>query len=141
MTKQTPQPKHSLKEKLKEKFAKTTDKLHKKSEAIKLRIKTIKQRLKNSSANTAATIKNIKLPKLPKINFKIKLNLKKKKPEAETTPIAKTLPKGVKIIEKYPLYEPFAQVFIVQDPKRAKINTSSTSFSLTRWNVAYTLVS
>jgi flagellar protein FlaI len=27
------------------------------------------------------------------------------------------LPKGVKVVEKYPLYEPFSQVVIVQDPK------------------------
>jgi flagellar protein FlaI len=50
---------------------------------------------------------------LPKIN----INLKKKKPEPEATTPPKSLPKGIKIIDKYPLYEPFAQVAIVQEPK------------------------
>jgi len=51
---------------------------------------------------------------LPKIN----ITFKKKKPEVETvTAVAPSLPKGIKIIDKYPLYEPFAQVVIVQDPK------------------------
>jgi archaeal flagellar protein FlaI len=61
---------------------------------------------------------NIKVKKakfqLPKIN----ITFKKKKPEIETvTAVAPSLPKGIKIIDKYPLYEPFAQVVIVQDPK------------------------
>jgi archaeal flagellar protein FlaI len=80
-------------------------------------INSIKQRLKTFSANTTNKIKSIKPPKLPKIKFKINLNLKKKTPEPEPTLLAKTLPKGVKIIDKYPLYEPFAQVVIIQDPK------------------------
>jgi archaeal flagellar protein FlaI len=67
----------------------------------------------------------IKLPKLtlPKVKFKLpKLNLKidfgkNKKVEKQPPLPAKVLPKDVKIIEKYPLYEPFAQVVIAQDPK------------------------
>jgi flagellar protein FlaI len=50
---------------------------------------------------------------LPKIN----LSFKKKKPEPEIPLAAKSLPKGIKIVDKYPLYEPFAQVVIIQDPK------------------------
>ncbi len=42
---------------------------------------------------------------------------KKKMPEPEIPSVAKSLPKGIKIADKYPLYEPFSQVVIVQDPK------------------------
>ncbi|HUK84381.1 MAG TPA: type II/IV secretion system ATPase subunit [Candidatus Acidoferrum sp.] len=49
--------------------------------------------------------------KLPKLSFK------KKVPEQELPTVAKALPKGTKIVDKYSLYEPFAQVAIVQDPK------------------------
>jgi archaeal flagellar protein FlaI len=72
---------------------------------------------KNFSTNTSNRMKNIKPPKLPKFKFKINLNLKKKIPEPETPPVAKNLGKGAKIVDKYPLYEPFAQVVIIQDPK------------------------
>ncbi len=71
-----------------------------------------------------------KLPKKdqtnkPKLNFKInlkkpnfKLNLHSKKPEETPPPAAapKTSQRGLKVIEKYPLYEPFAHVVIVQNP-------------------------
>ncbi len=102
-------PKINLKLPLKEKIAKIKTKLQQTSIASKLNFKTF-------SLNTKTKIKNIKPPKLPKIKFKIKLNVKKKKAEPEPTQLAKTLPKGVKIIDKYPLYEPFAQVIIIQDP-------------------------
>jgi len=100
----------NIKQPVTEKIAKIKTKLQQTSTAIKLNFQTF-------SINTKTKIKNIKTPKLPKIQFKIKLNLKKKKPEPEHTPLAKTLSKGVKIIDKYPLYEPFAQVIIIQDPK------------------------
>ena len=103
-------PKLNLKQPIKEKIAKFKTKLQQTSAASKLNFRTF-------SLNTKTKIKNIKPPKLPKIQFKIKLNIKKKKPEPEPTPLAKSLSKGVKIIDKYPLYEPFAQVIIVQDPK------------------------
>ncbi|MGD0449649.1 MAG: type II/IV secretion system ATPase subunit [Candidatus Bathyarchaeia archaeon] len=84
------------KQSLKERFHKSIDKPKKLTEN-KTNIKTKKSKFQ-----------------LPKIN----ITFKKKKPEIETiassTP---TLPKGIKIIDKYPLYEPFAQVIIVQDPK------------------------
>jgi flagellar protein FlaI len=101
-------PKLNIKQPIKAKIAKVT---------AKLRLKTVKIKFKAFSAYTKAKIKNIKAPKLSKIKFKINLNFKKKQPEPEATIVAKTLQKGIKIIDKYPLYEPFAQVFIVQDPK------------------------
>jgi flagellar protein FlaI len=100
----------NIKRPVTEKIAKIKTKLQQTSTAIKISFQTF-------SINTKTKIKNIKSPKLPKIKFNIKLNLKKKKPEPEPTPLAKTLSKGVKIIDKYPLYEPFAQVIIIQDPK------------------------
>jgi flagellar protein FlaI len=53
----------------------------------------------------------------PKINFKINLSSKKPKVESEPAPQPKNFGKGVKIVDRYPLYEPFAQVAIVQDAK------------------------
>jgi flagellar protein FlaI len=103
-------PKLNIKQPITEKIAKIKTKLQQTSTASKLNFQTF-------FLNTKTKIKNIKSPKLPKIKFKIKLNLKKKKLEPEPTPLAKTLSKGVKIIDKYPLYEPFAQVIIIQDPK------------------------
>jgi flagellar protein FlaI len=51
---------------------------------------------------------------------KIKINIRFKKKE-EQLPIPpappKPIPKGLKVIEKYPLYEPFSHVVIVQNPK------------------------
>ena len=103
-------PKLNLKLPIKEKIAKFKTKLQQTSTTSKLNSKTV-------SINTKTKIKNTKPLKFPKMQFKIKMNLKKKNPEPETSPLAKSLPKGVKIIDKYPLYEPFAQVIIVQDPK------------------------
>ena len=51
-------------------------------------------------------------PKIPKLSL-----FKKKIPEQQVAPEVKILPKGVKIVDKYPLYEPFSQVVIYQDPK------------------------
>ncbi|MCL4430690.1 MAG: hypothetical protein M1167_08055, partial [Chloroflexi bacterium] len=109
MTKQTPQTKRSLTEKLKERFKKTSDRLHETSQSIKLRIKAAKSRVKKSM-DTKKGIKSVKPIKLPKIHFKVNLSFKKKRLEPEVPSATKTLPKDVKIIEKYPLYEPFAQV-------------------------------
>ena len=50
--------------------------------------------------------------KLPKIAFS-----KKKAPEQDLPTVAPALPKTMKVVDKYSLYEPFAQVAIVQDPK------------------------
>jgi flagellar protein FlaI len=51
---------------------------------------------------------------------KIKINIRfKKKDQQLPIPPAppKPIPKGLKVIEKYPLYEPFSHVVIVQNPK------------------------
>ncbi len=50
---------------------------------------------------------------------KIKINFKKTKQAEELSPApdTKLLPKGLKVIDKYPLYEPFSHVVIVQNPK------------------------
>ncbi len=49
-------------------------------------------------------------------NIKFHFSLRKKK-EIPGIIQPKLLPKGVKVVEKYSLYEPFAQVVIIQDPK------------------------
>ena len=95
-------PKQGLKQKLKQ----SVDKLQHTN-------KENKEQQKKPTENTT----NVKTKKtqfhLPKI-----ISLKKKKVEIETTTLpTKPLPKGLKIIDKYPLYEPFAQVIIGQDPK------------------------
>jgi len=55
-----------------------------------------------------------KLSKLRKI--RIKLNIGKAK-VAIPPPPPKPLPRGFRVVERYPLYEPFAHVAIVQNPK------------------------
>jgi flagellar protein FlaI len=55
------------------------------------------------------------LTKLKKV--RIKLNIGKRQKVAIPPPPPKPMPKGFKVIEKYPLYEPFAHVAIVQNPK------------------------
>jgi flagellar protein FlaI len=47
----------------------------------------------------------------------IRLNTRKHKEVATQTPQPKSVPRGFKIVEKYPLYEPFAHVAIAQNPK------------------------
>jgi len=56
-----------------------------------------------------------KLAKLK--NFKIKTNFKRQEKVAIPPPPPKPIPRGLKVIEKYSLYEPFAHVNIVQNPK------------------------
>ena len=66
-----------------------------------------KLRLKESLAG----LKNLK---------KIKINIRFKKREQQLPlPPAppKPIPKGLKVIDKYPLYEPFSHVVIIQNPK------------------------
>jgi flagellar protein FlaI len=55
---------------------------------------------------------------------KIKLSFRKKKKKQMHIPTSppKPIPKGLKIIEKYPLYEPFSHVVIVQNPKTGEYN-------------------
>jgi flagellar protein FlaI len=47
----------------------------------------------------------------------IRFSTRKPKETAAQTPQPKSVPRGFKIIEKYPLYEPFAHVAIAQNPK------------------------
>ncbi|MEM1551200.1 MAG: type II/IV secretion system ATPase subunit [Candidatus Bathyarchaeia archaeon] len=56
-----------------------------------------------------------KLAKIRKI--RIKINIGKPKKVAIPPPPPKPIPKGFKVVERYPLYEPFAHVAIVQNPK------------------------
>jgi archaeal flagellar protein FlaI len=55
------------------------------------------------------------LAKLKKI--RIKLNFGKREQMAIPPPPPKPVPRGFKIVDKYPLYEPFAHVAIAQNPK------------------------
>jgi len=48
---------------------------------------------------------------------RIKFNIGKPKKVAIPPPPPKAVPKGFKIMERYPIYEPFAHVAIVQNPK------------------------
>src|SRR4030067_3801405 len=51
---------------------------------------------------------------------KTKINIRFKKKEQQLPilpPAPKPIPKGLKVIDKYPLYEPFSHVVIVQNPK------------------------
>src|SRR4030067_1540931 len=69
------------------------------------------------------------MPKLPKLNLKqslsglkkiripIRFKKRQKKPLVVPPPAPKPIPKGVKIVEKYPLYEPFSHVAVIQNPK------------------------
>jgi flagellar protein FlaI len=65
------------------------------------------------------TPKETKTQTKPKSKFKLSLS-KNKKPKEEAQmplPVTKPLPKGIKVVDKYPINEPFSQVAIVQDPK------------------------
>ena len=101
-------PKLKIKQPFTERIAKIRAKLQKTSNTLNSQTISLNKKTEN---------RTIKVQKLPKTKFKIKLNIQKNKPEPESIPLAKTLSKDVKIIDKYPLYEPFAQVIIVQDPK------------------------
>ncbi len=100
------------KQSLKQSINMLKQKLSKKPKATKTQDKSkpAKNNDKNSAQSPKMTFPRIKLPK---INF----GMKKKVIEPELPSATKSLPKGVKIADKYPLYEPFSQVIIVQDPK------------------------
>jgi len=55
------------------------------------------------------------LAKLKKIT--VRLNVRKRKEIAIPSAQQKPVPRGFKIVEKYPLYEPFAHVAVAQNPK------------------------
>ncbi len=76
------------------------------------------QPTKKTNKQPKTTSEEQKTTKTTKKGFKLpKLGFKKKVPEQELPTVAKALPKGTKIVDKYSLYEPFAQVAIVQEPK------------------------
>ena len=55
--------------------------------------------------------------------IKIKIRFKKKEKQLPIPPTSpKPIPRGLKVIEKYPLYEPFSHVVIVQNPKTGELN-------------------
>jgi archaeal flagellar protein FlaI len=65
-----------------------------------------------------------KLPRKPLLSSlnglkKVRFSFKRKKDKEQPIPPAgpKPIPRGVKVIERYPLYEPFAHVVIIQNPK------------------------
>src|SRR4030043_128768 len=66
---------------------------------------------KLSLKQSLASLKNLK---------KIKINIRFKKKEQQLPilpPAPKPIPKGLKVVDKYPLYEPFSHVVIVKNPK------------------------
>ena len=109
-------PKLNLKKQFKEKLTKKTVKPQQTSNST--HDNPIKQQTNKPTSNT--NVKKTKPPKLPKIKSRFTLRFKNKKPQPEpitAPPLTKNPTKGAKIIDKYPLYEPFAQVVIIQDPK------------------------
>src|SRR3972149_3809636 len=66
---------------------------------------------KLSLQQSLAGLKNLK---------KTNINIRFKKKEQQLPilpPAPKPIPKGLKVIDKYPLYDPFSHVVIVQNPK------------------------
>ncbi len=60
------------------------------------------------------------MPKLRLNLKKVSINIRSKKKNEQLPippPPPQPVPRGLKVIEKYPLYEPFSHVVIVQDPK------------------------
>ena len=125
--------KQILKQTFKETITKITAKLRQSSNTIKQNFNNTNLTFKKSTTKIENRVKKTKIPKLiltpkkkklePEASRKTKflpklfLTRKKKKPEPEIPLPSKSLPKDVKIADKYPLYEPFSQVVIVQDPK------------------------
>lgn len=65
-----------------------------------------------------------KLPRKPSFSGlnglkKVRFSFRHKKDKEQPIPpaVPKPMPRGVKVIERYPLYEPFAHVVIIQNPK------------------------
>ena len=54
--------------------------------------------------------------------MQVRLNVKKEKKNTITSAPPRPVPKGYKIAEKYPLYEPFAHAAIAQNPKTGEYN-------------------
>lgn len=76
------------------------------------------------------------LAKLKKV--RVKISLGKRQQVAIPSSPQRPVPRGFKIIEKYPLYEPFAHVAIVQSPRTGNTSTFWMNYSLTRLREAFT---
>jgi archaeal flagellar protein FlaI len=96
----------------KQNIEKTKQNLNKRKQKITDSGQRFKTSVSTAASNTGTRIKSVKLPKI-----NMSLHKKKQEPEQETLYSQKVIPKGVKVIEKYPLFEPFSQVVIVQDPR------------------------
>jgi flagellar protein FlaI len=73
------------------------------------------QRLKQSFSR----LKNIKVPSVKKSKSGFNMGNKQ---SAQASPAAqRPVQRGLKIIEKYPLYEPFSHVVVVQNPKTGEL--------------------
>jgi archaeal flagellar protein FlaI len=59
---------------------------------------------------------NIKKPEFKKLKFNLSSHKKDAEQSMVPTSPPKGMPRGLKVIEKYPLYEPFAHAIIVQNP-------------------------
>src|SRR4030066_584228 len=59
----------------------------------------------------------LSLSGLKKIKNPIRFKKSQKQAVVAAPPPSKPIPKGLKIIEKYPLYEPFSHVAVIQNPK------------------------
>jgi flagellar protein FlaI len=97
-------PDHSIKQKLQQSFAK----LKPKPRQSKTHKTTPENKTKEKKKE--GTKGKFKFPSLSKL-------FKKKGPKQNLPTVNKALPKSLKVVDKYSLYEPFAQVFIVQEPK------------------------
>jgi flagellar protein FlaI len=100
---------------IKQKFKEANDKF--KQGLKKSKTKTQQNEVSPSPNNKVRRQSKIHFPKLSFSKNKFSKNNNDNPFEVETQTSTKFLPRGLKVVEKYPLYEPFAQVAIVQDPK------------------------
>jgi len=107
--------------KIKEQLQKTANTLQQTTQKVKQQTAKTKQKISSIKIKIQITTTNLKIKTQNITPPKINLTLKKKKtgtePETQTIPRQKVLPKDVKVVERYPLREPFSQVAIIQDPK------------------------
>jgi flagellar protein FlaI len=80
----------------------------------KLRLKESLARLKDSTARLKESLARLKDLKKPKISIRFR---KRESQFPVPAPATKPIPKGYKVVDKYPLYEPFSHVAIVQNPR------------------------
>jgi archaeal flagellar protein FlaI len=104
----------TLARKIKTKFTAAKALVQQKNLSLSQHLNKINKNIKSKNRKIKLRIKNLKFPK---IKLRLNAGLTKKTVATQPEQTTKTLPKGTKIVDKYPLYEPFAQVVIVQDPK------------------------